>query len=186
VTHVDFVQGDAQTHDFGEQRFDLVSSRFGVMFFADPTAAFTNLARATTAGGRLVFACWRSPMENPWFTEPYAAMAEHIEPPPAPEPGGPGPFAFADEANVRAILDRAGWSGVRLERADTTLWMGDTVDEALAFAAQVGPTAVPLSEADAGARAAALSAMREVFARATDDAGVVRMRASLWYASAHA
>lgn len=184
LPHVRFEHADAQTYDLGEDRFDLVYSRFGVMFFADPTVAFANLARATKAHGRLLFACWRTPIENPWFTEPYAAMAQHIDPPPPPPPGGPGPFAFAEEIRVRSILERAGWTDVRFEGADTTLWMGDSADDALRFACEVGPTAVPLAGAEPAARTAALAQMREVFARASDDAGVVRMRASLWYVGA--
>jgi SAM-dependent methyltransferase len=184
LAQVGFLQADAQIHDFGTGVFDLVCSRFGVMFFADPTAAFANLATATANGGRLVFACWRTLMENPWFAEPFAAMAEHIEPPPPPKPGGPGPFAFADEQHVRSILERAGWADVRLEAADTTLWMGDDVDDALRFASEVGPTAVPLAQADASARTAALAQMRKVFASNTDASGAVRMRAALWYVRA--
>lgn len=181
---VRFEHADAQTHDLGSERFDLVYSRFGVMFFADPVAAFANLARATKERGRLLFACWRAPLENPWFTEPYAAMAQHVEPPPPPPPRGPGPFAFAEEIHVRSILERAGWRDVRCEAADTSLWMGDTVDDALRFAGGVGPTATPLAGAEPAARSAALAQMREVFARFADDAGVVRMRAALWYVGA--
>lgn len=184
LSHLTFVQADAQTHDFGTGIYDLVSSRFGVMFFADPVLAFANLATATATGGRLAFVCWRAMIENPWFAEPLAAMAKHVEPPPAAPPGGPGPFAFADPQHVRSILEHSGWSDVRVEPSDTTLWIGETVDEALRFASEIGPTAIALGQAEPHARDAALAQMREVYTGAADEAGVVRMRAALWYVGA--
>jgi len=184
LAHASFVEADAQTHDFGTGAFDLVCSRFGVMFFADPVAAFANLADATATGGRLAFVCWRSLRENPWFAGPLAAMAKHVEPPPPPPPGGPGPFAFADRARVQSLLERAGWADVRIEPADISLWIGASVDDALRFASDIGPTATSLAQAEPIARDAALAQMRDVYAGATDGDGVVRMPAALWYVTA--
>jgi len=104
-----FRQGDAQVEPLEPGRFDTVISRFGVMFFADPVAAFANISSATRAGGRLVFACWQPLAANQWMLVPGAALAEHL-PPPAPAPaGGPGMFAFADPDRLRPILAAAGW-----------------------------------------------------------------------------
>ncbi len=178
-----FAQADAQTHAFAPGAFDLVFSRFGVMFFADPIAAFTNLAAATRAGGRLVFACWRAFIENPWMAQGCAAMAKHITPAPPPDPGAPGPFSFADAGHVRSVLESAGWSRVALEPFDTRLQIGVDVDDALHFATEIGPTAAPLRDAEPAARQAALEAMRETYAAARGDHGV-EFGGAIWLVTA--
>ena len=94
---VAFLQGDAQTAPFDEQ-FDVVVSRFGVMFFDDPVAAFANLAKGTRPGGRLCFVCWQEMLANEWIAVPAMAVVAHVGIPELPEPGVPGPFALADAA----------------------------------------------------------------------------------------
>src|SRR5204862_6855480 len=104
-----FQQGDAQVYPLEPGAFGTVISRFGVMFFADPVAAFANIRSATRPGGRLVFACWQPMAANQWLLVPGAALAEHL-PPPAPVPaGGPGLFAFENPDRLRPILAAAGW-----------------------------------------------------------------------------
>lgn len=104
--------GDAQTMDLGEASFDRVISRFGVMFFDDPVAAFTNIRRAAAPGARLAFVCWREG-DNPMFTVGVDALAAHLESPPAPaDPTAPGPLAFGNAERVRAILADTGWGEV--------------------------------------------------------------------------
>jgi len=100
-----FEEADAQVHGFPPDAFDVLFSRFGVMFFADPQAAFTNLARTLRRGGRLAFVCWRSLPENPWMSVPLAATLDHIAPPPPRAPDAPGPLAFADAERVGMIPD---------------------------------------------------------------------------------
>lgn len=115
---VRFVEGDAQSYAFSPDAFDLIVSRFGVMFFADPVAAFANLARAARPGGELALIVWRGAEENDFMTTAERA-AEPLLPQFAPRPkDGPGQFAFADPERVHAILAQAGWSGIRVEPVD--------------------------------------------------------------------
>ena len=111
---ISFVQGDAQTTTFDEP-FDVVLSRFGVMFFDDPEAAFANLAKAARPGGRLCFVCWQEMFANDWIAVPAMTMAAHVGIPELPEPGAPGPFALADSQRTRGLLESAGWSEVAIE-----------------------------------------------------------------------
>lgn len=145
---VQWISADAQTYAFRANAFDAVYSRFGVMFFADPVAAFANLRAATREGGRLAFACWRSLAENAWMTLPLKAVGDLVEAPPRPAPGAPGPFAFADEAHVQGILDNAGWRDVRIESFDAPMGGGD-LDSTAELMTRVGLLGVALREAGA-------------------------------------
>jgi len=129
---VDFVQGDAQTASF-DQQFDVVVSRFGVMFFDDPEAAFANLAKATRPGGRLCFVCWQEMFANEWIAVPAMAMAAHVGIPELPEPGTAGPFALADTQRTRVLLESAGWSGVTVEEQKDAMRMGRDPEDVVAF-----------------------------------------------------
>jgi SAM-dependent methyltransferase len=156
---------DAQTADIGADSFDLVFSRFGVMFFADPVAAFANLRRALRPGGRLVFVCWQPANKNPWMTAPARAAAQHMVFPPAPPPDAPGPFAFGDAARVRGILEAAGFANVAHEALDGPIRLaGDSVEEALELYQHIGPLGAALRESkpDAAQRARVLGAVRAV------------------------
>lgn len=112
-----FVEADAQTYGFDPHGFDAVVSRFGVMFFQDPDAAFANLRRAAKPDGRLAFAAWRSAAENPLALVPVEAARPFVEVAPSP-PDAPGRWAFADPARVRAILDRSGWRDIDVAPLD--------------------------------------------------------------------
>jgi SAM-dependent methyltransferase len=115
---VRFELADAQTHDFPEGAFDLVASRWGVMFFSDPVAAFANLRRAAS-GGQLRAVTWRSHVENPFMTaaeEAAAPLLADFEPRRADD--APGQFGLADEAATRDILESAGWQDVELQPVD--------------------------------------------------------------------
>src|SRR2546421_10411079 len=106
---VDFALADATVYPFDPLSFDLLASRFGVMFFADPVASFANLRRALKPEGRLAFACWREPKENPWMMAPLMAVYKHVPKMPPVGPDEPGPFAFATEERVLGILKGAGF-----------------------------------------------------------------------------
>jgi SAM-dependent methyltransferase len=134
------IDADAQGEDFGAGQWDGLYSRFGVMFFADPPAAFANLARALKPGGRLAFVCWRPLKENPWMTAPLAAALKHVPPPEPTDPHAPGPFAFADPERVRGILAGAGFSDIVLTPHDQAIG-GNALDDALIVARKVGPAA---------------------------------------------
>jgi len=113
---VSFVVADAQSADLGTDVYDAAFSRFGVMFFADPVAAFANVARALRPGGRLVFACWQDVSRNEWLHLPgAAAVAVSGRMPELPEPGSPGPFSLSDPGRIRAILDGSGYVDVTVE-----------------------------------------------------------------------
>ncbi|QZA08373.1 class I SAM-dependent methyltransferase [Mycolicibacter heraklionensis] len=114
--------GDAQIVDLREAAdgasFDRVISRFGVMFFDDPVAAFTNIRHAAAPGSRLAFVCWREG-DNPMFTAGIDVLAAKLESPPAAlDPASPGPLAFGDPERVRAILTDAGWTDIAVEPFD--------------------------------------------------------------------
>lgn len=112
--------GDAQDMDLraGGPAFDRIVSRFGVMFFDDPVAAFTNIRRTAVPGARLTFVCWRDG-DNPMFTAGVDVLARRLESPPAAvDPTAPGPLAFGDGDRVRAILAGAGWHDIELEAFD--------------------------------------------------------------------
>jgi SAM-dependent methyltransferase len=124
VANVRFENADAQTHPLPRGEFDVVYSRFGVMFFSDALAAFTNLRSALRPGGRLAFVCWQALSENPWLFVPLQAAAQHLQLPPPPAPEAPGPFSFADPERLRSILLRAGFDGIVLTELRETLTLG--------------------------------------------------------------
>jgi len=143
-----FELADAQTRAFAPASVDVLFSRFGVMFFADPTAAFANLRRALSAGGRLTFVCWQALSENPWMLVPFGAALQLLPPQPLPEPDAPGPFAFADPARVRSILTGAGFRDPEFEPVHETLRVGGGggLDATVDFLLQMGPTGRALRE----------------------------------------
>jgi SAM-dependent methyltransferase len=161
LAHVRFENADAQTHRFA-RGFDLAFSRFGVMFFADPVAAFANLRGALRARGRLAFVCWQALDRNPWLQVPLRALAGIVALPAPPPPGAPGPFAFADPERVRGILGRAGFAAVELAPlcGDLALGAGGGLERAVGFAMEMGPASALLREAGAEARERARDAIR--------------------------
>jgi SAM-dependent methyltransferase len=179
----DFRNLDAQTADLGSGAFDGVFSRFGVMFFADPAAAFANIRRALKPGGRLAFVCWRPFADNPWMREPMAAAAPLLPPMPPPDPTAPGPFAFADGERVRSILGKAGFSGVAVEPFDASIG-GGNVDDTVNLTLRVGPLGRVLRETP-GATGAVVGAVRGAIQPYETPSGVF-MPAAVWIVSARA
>ena len=117
-SNVEFLLADATIYAFEPASFDVLVSRFGVMFFAEPALSFANMRRALRPGGRLVFACWRTPRDNPWLMLPLQAVYEHVPKLPQLGPEDPGPFSFASEERVHRVLGEAGFSSIALERQD--------------------------------------------------------------------
>ena len=151
-----FVQADAQTHPFPPESFDLAFSRFGVMFFDDPTAAFANIRRALKPNGRLHFVCWRDIKQNPWMLAPMMAAARHLELPEPPKPDEPGPFSLAEESRIERILKDAGYRNIKIETRDFTApndIFGDT-KQATDFFMTIGPVAALLEDKDDATRQA--------------------------------
>ena len=187
LRNVSFQHGDVQVHPFGTARFDTVISRFGVMFFEDPVAAFTNIRSAVRPGGRLVFVCWQPLAANDWLLVPGAALAEHLPPYDFGTVDGPGMFAFADQDRVRQILAGAGWTGVQITPQQVTLLLGGggSVDDTTGFlrTATIGRTM--LEGADEATTEQALTAVRATLARHADAEGV-HLGAGVWLVQATA
>ena len=139
VANAEFIVADAATHDFDAGAFDLAFSRFGVMFFGDPAAAFKNIRRALKPLGRLVFVCWRTLAENFWARVPMQAGAEHLPPLPRPGPEDPGPFSFGDRGRVERILSDAGFGAPTVRPLDRPIRLGKDIDEALDSVLRIGP-----------------------------------------------
>ncbi|MCZ6782460.1 MAG: methyltransferase domain-containing protein [Proteobacteria bacterium] len=159
---VRFEQADAQTFGFERGAFDVLTSRFGVMFFADPRVAFRNLRTALRRGGRVAFLCWQPIAANPWVSVPLAAIAKHVPMPDPVAPDAPGPFSLGDPERVARILLEAGYADVVLDPVEQKLTMGAKADleSGIDFLLEVGPMARFLAEADDEQRAAARQALR--------------------------
>src|SRR5258706_11517604 len=137
--HLAFRDGDASEVRLPANN-DLLFSRFGVMFFSQPSPAFSHLRESLRTGGRCVFVCWRAPRDNAWAMTPLSAArtAMGITPPP-PDPAAPGPFAFADEERLRTTLSTAGFHDIAVQRFDAAILLGATSRSAAESAVQIGP-----------------------------------------------
>ena len=181
-----FHVADAQDHPFEAGRHDLAASRFGLMFFSDPVAAFRNIAAALRPGGRLVFAAWAGLDPNPWFVWPQRIAIARLGPVEPTPPDAPGPMAFGDVARVLAILRDAGLRGCRGEGVAVDLHHPDGIEAVLRLLPHVGPLARIMREKGASAedRAAILDEVASAFGR-FDGAGGIRIspRVNLFAAS---
>jgi SAM-dependent methyltransferase len=151
LAQVSFRRGDAQTEPLAPDH-DVVFSRFGVMFFEDPVAAFANLRGALRPGGRLLMIVWRRLDENEWAALPRKIALAHLPPPPEKPPSArrwpaPGPFSLAKPDVTRAILKEAGWTAVEIEPIDTEMTVGQTMADALAYQLAMGPAGEVMREA---------------------------------------
>jgi ubiquinone/menaquinone biosynthesis C-methylase UbiE len=182
---VEFALADATVHAFAPASFDMLVSRFGVMFFAEPELSFANLRKALRPGGRVAFACWRTPRDNPWVMVPLQAAYQHVPKMPQLGPDDPGPFSFADEERVRRILGAAGFSSIVLERHDLALdiAVGQGMDAAVRAAMEVGPTSRALEGHPDETRAVVASSIRAVF-EPLAQGGKVPLGASIWIITA--
>jgi len=179
VQNVAFERADAQVHPFDTAHHDVLLSRFGAMFFGDPVAAFTNLARATAPGGRAALLVWQELACNEWLTAPRAALAVGRT---LPEPpvGAPGPFGLADRDQTRALLEQAGFRRVEFDDVDAPFVFGTDPDDAWAFVRTIPPVLGLLEGLDAADTARALDALRATIDdHATPDGVVFGSRAWL-------
>jgi len=161
-----FVLADAGSHNFSPGWANLLFSRFGVMFFADPVLSFVNLRKGLARGGRMVFACWREPKLNPWQMIALKAACKHVPRLPQVGPEDPGPFSFADEARVRRILGEAGFENIALTPVDLELDIaaGGGFEAALAASQQIGAASRALEGQPDDLRAAAVAEIRTALA----------------------
>ena len=185
--NLSFINADAQTHQFASAIVDLIFSRFGVMFFDDPTKAFSNLRTALRPTGRLCFICWQELKKNDWVRVPMQAAAQHVPLPPRPEPGTPGPFAFADPDRVRGILGSAGFQDVTFQPHETDVSLGGAagVDGAVKFLLAIGPVAALLRESDDTTRTRVADAIRETLTPIADG-DHVNLPSATWIVQARA
>jgi ubiquinone/menaquinone biosynthesis C-methylase UbiE len=186
--NAEFRQADAQVYPFEPDRFDTVLSRFGVMFFADPAAAFANIRSGTRPAGRLVFVCWQPRAVNQWLTVTGAALAEHVPPPAGLGSGNePGMFAFADPDRIRQILAAAGWRDVKItsEQPSILVGGGGSVEDAVDFLRTGSMARMMLAGADADTVNRALASVRTALAAHADAEGV-RLGAAVWLVQAAA
>lgn len=179
-----FELGDAANFKFEPNYFDLMTSRFGIMFFEEPARAFENLRMALKPNGRVAFVCWRALAQNPWMAAPAAAAFEVLPQPEPQDPNAPGPFAFADQTKLKALLQTVGFTGVSVEPVDELLVLG-TISEALQFLSRMGPAAAALQEASDDKRQAALEAVEQVLNGYVTD-GLVRIPGGVWLVRAAA
>ena len=182
---VEFALADATIHSFAPENFDLLASRFGVMFFADPALSFANMRKALRRSGRLAFACWREPRENPFFMTPLQAVYRHVPKMPQVGPEDPGPFSFASEARVHRILDAAGFSEVKMEPVDLALdvAVGGGLDAAVKSALEIGPAARALADQPSDLIAAATQSIREALTPCVKGQTVL-LDAAIWIVTA--
>jgi SAM-dependent methyltransferase len=184
LDNVEFEQADAQVHDFTDASYDVVLSQFGVMFFADPVAALTNIHRATATGGRALFMVWQGLGRNEWAASMRTALAagRYL---PIPPPGAPGPFSWADPETARRILESAGFSDVAVADVPGDFVIGTDPEDAFGFVRGMGITRSLLANLDDATAARALDELRAVFADHHSARGVV-FRSAAWLATARA
>ena len=148
-TSIQFLEADAQTHTFEPERYDVVFSRFGVMFFEDPVAAFANIRGALRKSGRLAFCCWQPRAVNPFMTVPAMAALELLPAPPEMPPRTPGPFAFEEADYVTEVLTSAGFESVVMAplQQPLTFGRGLSLTDIVERLVQIGPIAQMVREA---------------------------------------
>jgi len=182
IANVDWRQADPATTALDE--YDLLTSAFGVMFFGDRVAAFTNMRRSAAPNARMALVCWRTLAENPWMEVPMTAVAQHLPPRPKPVPNTPGMFAFADPEHVTGVLAAAGWAPPHFEKLDIDLDIaaGRGLEEAVVQSTQIGAVNSWLRNQPAEVVSAATISLREALAHHADGASV-RLPGAMWLIS---
>jgi SAM-dependent methyltransferase len=178
-----FILGDAQIHEFELARFDVIMSRFGVMFFDDPVAAFTNLRRAATDNAELRFIAWRSPSENPFMTTAERAAAPLLPNLPVQQQDAPGQFGFQRQDRIQAILDGSGWTEITIRPIDVACVMPEK--DLPRYLTLMGPVGRILQGMDSSTREQVLATVLPAFEPYLHDAEV-RFTAACWMVSASA
>jgi len=184
LSNVTFSETDAATQNYTADH-QLIFSRFGVMFFADPVAAFTNLRQGLTDEGRLVFVCWQAMVKNDWVMVAGRAVQPFLSAPGVIDPNAPGPFAFADSDRIHTILNEAGYADIEITSVTPSIKIGQDLDEAMRLLSQIGPVARVLAELDENTdkKAEALAAARTALGEHQTSAGI-NLGAAAWIVSA--
>ena len=181
LRHAEVIVADASVHPFPPDSFDLTFSRFGIMFFSDPVAAFANVRRAMKPGGRLALAVFRPASETLWPHAPLEPVRHLLPPIPAPGPEEPGPFSWADPARVHRILGGAGFSEVSLTPLDPVIQLAGPAGEAEAanFVMAMGPLARVLPSLSAAQRENVRATLEVYFRGHAASQGIV-LPAEIW------
>jgi SAM-dependent methyltransferase len=182
LTNIEFVRADAQVHPFAAETFDLVVSQFGVMFFSDPVAAFTNIGHAVKPGGRLACVVWQDLVRNQWVTVARDALAAGRTLP-LPPAGAPGPFAFGDPGYTRGVLEAAGFTQLTLADVAASFFFGVDAEGAFDFAQSIGIVRGLLDDLEGDQRERALDELRAAIAAHETDEGVV-FESKVWVITA--
>jgi ubiquinone/menaquinone biosynthesis C-methylase UbiE len=182
-TPASFILANAQDHAFEPASFDIIISRFGVMFFDDFVRAFANLRRAATDNAELRFVAWRSPSENPFMTTAERAAAPLLPNLPARRPDAPGQFAFADQRRVHRILEESGWGEIDIQPLDVACTLPEK--ELVRYLTRLGPLGLLLHEADDRTRTQVIETVRAAFEPYVHGAEV-RFTSACWMVSARA
>jgi len=180
---VSFIEADAAAYPFAPE-FDLIFSRFGVMFFDAPVVAFANMRKALKPGGRIAFVCWRSPPENPWASAPLMAAKPFLPEQPPPDPLAPGPFAFADPKRLEDILAQSGFSDIRIEKLDSMMTLGSDLGLTASQTLQIGPLSRAVGDADDATRARIIETVRDALAKFVRPDGEIAPAAACWLVAA--
>lgn len=183
LANAGFVEADAQTASFEGVPFDAVISRFGVMFFDDPAAAFANIRAAARPGATLTFFAWRSPAENSFMTLAMRVAEPLLPPRPPQDPTAPGPFALADAERLSRILDEAGWSAVNVAAADIPCELPRA--DMATYVTRLGPVGAALREVDAATAEQVRAVVVPAYERFLDGE-VARFTAACWLVTARA
>ena len=179
---VEFLEADAQVDPL-QGPYDIIFSRFGVMFFDDPVAAFSNIRQAVRPGGRMTYVCWADRKANPWIRIPAGAAKAFLDLPAPPPDDAPGQFAMENEGRVQQILHDAGWTDIRLERFTIDGSIGSDAADAASFITKMGPMSEPFALADLDTQNKTLQVIEEALTPYANDSGVV-LGFSTWIVSA--
>ncbi|MEQ8693810.1 MAG: class I SAM-dependent methyltransferase [Gammaproteobacteria bacterium] len=180
---ITFVEADAQIHGFEQSEFDAVFSRFGVMFFENPIAAFQNILGALRPSGRLAFVCWADRADNPWVRIPVSVAKSYLELPPPPSDDVPGQFSMGNADRVRGILSDAGWTDIKLERFNIDHSIGADLADATSFSCRMGPMSEPFAQADEATQRKVTAAVQDALKPYAGPDGV-RLGFSTWIVTA--
>jgi SAM-dependent methyltransferase len=161
LANVRFEQGDVQVHAFSPAEFDLTISKFGVMFFEDPIAAFANLGSAIRSGGRLVFVCWQDLARNDWIMIPAGGALSYVPFPDLGPEGAAGPFSLADPDRIRCILTEASFAGIEISEINEQMFLGENAADATDFLQGTGMARLLFEGADPETERKAIDAVRE-------------------------
>lgn len=182
---LEFINADATVHQFKDASVDLLFSRFGVMFFADPVLSFGNMHKAVRPGGRLIFACWRESRKNPWMMVPLQEAYKHVPRLPEVSADDPGPFSLASEKKIRSILSEAGFSAIATEPCDLSLDLavGKGLEAAVSGAFAIGPVSRAVEGQPSNVLAAVEKSIRTALA-SVQKGDSVPLGASVWIVAA--